>query len=482
MKIQNPKPKSRRYLISLKALVSFSLLMIIMVGCQKKEVTLKTDFENQAENKTRLVPESVARNIAEIFTPALFFVSEGGNTGVIGKSLKENGFTGNPVRTNKTPDKPLKIKEEVVIRDHSGVPALYVFNYENDKGYLIVTGDSSVRPVLAYVEKGVFQTGNAPGGAVMWLNKTINNVEIVRKGLYDNTKSAKRAWKKYFDKMTQTGNMALRSTNGVKTNFIDPPPQDDPCIQDPNYFNAQSNTIGPLLPTQWGQLDTYNDLLGNWSCGSSFNGAPPTGCVATAMAQVIRYWQTPSTYNYSGMPANIGNYYVQQLMADAGASVSMEYDCAGSHPPNEWWLPGGILLTPSASERIANALTGTFGYSSASHGSYSLNSDYFTVVSNIANNRPVIFGGYSDWNSFWYYPEGTGHVWACDGTLETVYTFCFNGSSMSETYLMFHMNWGWQEWGTTNNFNGWFAFDSWYISGIGKQYVYFNDYAYNIHP
>ena len=157
-------------------------------------------------------------------------------------------------------------------------------------------------------------------------------------------------------------------------------------------------------------------------------------------------------------------------MADAGTSVSRQYDSAGSHPPNEVWLPGGILITPSTSERIANALTGTFGYSSASFGTYHLNnSDYMTVQSNIANYKPVIFGGYSDWNSFWYYPEGTGHVWVCDGTLQTVYTFCSNGSSMSETSLMIHMNWGWQEWGTTNNFNGWFAFDSWYLSQIGKQ-------------
>lgn len=59
-------------------------------------------------------------------------------------------------------------------------------------------------------------------------------------------------------------------------------------------------------------------------------------------------------------------------------------------------------------------------------------------------------------------------------------TFCYNGSSIRETYLMFHMNWGWQELGVTNNFNGWFAFQDWTVNGTS--FNFFNELDYNIHP
>jgi len=63
---------------------------------------------------------------------------------------------------------------------------------------IIVSADYQIKPVLAFIEKGNFKKGDAPGGAVMWLNKTIQNTEIVRKGLYDNTNLAKAAWSTYY--------------------------------------------------------------------------------------------------------------------------------------------------------------------------------------------------------------------------------------------------------------------------------------------
>lgn len=87
---------------------------------------------------------------------------------------------------------------------------------------------------------------------------------------------------------------------------------------------------------------------------------------------------------------------------------------------------------------------------------------------------PVILGGFTDQSSFGNnkWGAGTGHNWVCDGYIQTYY----NGTG----YLDFHMNWGWN-----NQYNGWFACNSWPIytsSGtLYKNYQYCQDVVINIH-
>jgi hypothetical protein len=352
------------------------------------------------------------------------------------------------------------------------------------RGYVIVSADSEIKPVLAFVERNKFAKGNAPGGAVMWLNKTMQNIELVRKGLYDNTNLAKAAWGTYY-KRNQADNSnysrSVSSNNGASPNTTAPPPPiDNPCQSDPSYSNSVTYTTGPLLSTIWGQLNTYNDLCPYKSCSYPTDGYAPTGCVATAMSQIIRYWESPSaTYAFGTMPYDHGNTDVQQLMLDAGSSVSMEYNCSGSNPPAETWVAGGILLNESAAERMADAFKGSFfGYSSADYDNSYDGYDYSKIETDIGYSRPVILSGYGDRNDTWNYPEGEGHSWVCDGKSTTHFSFCMNGSLVEYTTLDFHMNWGWD-----GAFNGWFAFSNWTITADeGEDFQYFNELDYNIHP
>ncbi len=59
------------------------------------------------------------------------------------------------------------------------------------------------------------------------------------------------------------------------------------------------------------------------------NTRPVTGCVATAMAQVIHFWHPNNSleYDYASMPTTFGNSEVQRLMRDAGNTVNMDYHC-----------------------------------------------------------------------------------------------------------------------------------------------------------
>src|SRR5690606_3185119 len=52
-------------------------------------------------------------------------------------------------------------------------------------------------------------------------------------------------------------------------------------------------SYGPLLPTTWGQGIGYNNKTEYKACSNYNNGYAPTGCVATAMSQVLRYYQYP---------------------------------------------------------------------------------------------------------------------------------------------------------------------------------------------
>ncbi|MEI9934863.1 MAG: C10 family peptidase [Ferruginibacter sp.] len=58
------------------------------------------------------------------------------------------------------------------------------------------------------------------------------------------------------------------------------------------------------MPITWGQDCSYNNLCPNSNC-SDCSPEAVTGCVATAMAQVIRYWHPTNSfnYNYTSMPA-----------------------------------------------------------------------------------------------------------------------------------------------------------------------------------
>ena len=53
------------------------------------------------------------------------------------------------------------------------------------------------------------------------------------------------------------------------------------------------------------------------------------GCVAVAMAQIMRNYQLPTSFNWAAMPNTQGAYATQVLMKDIGTKVKMQYDCSG---------------------------------------------------------------------------------------------------------------------------------------------------------
>jgi hypothetical protein len=211
----------------------------------------------------------------------------------------------------------------------------------------------------------------------------------------------------------------------------------------------------------WGQGKSYNNLINpnvNYGCSQTGNDRPWTGCVATAMAQVIRYWKSSPLYDYNSMPNSSGNIEVQKLMFDAGKYVDMHWDCDGS-----WALSG----------HIPDALKSHFNFSSANKITNSINI-YNKTVDNLKKGWPVLLGGCRDKIDLGFFLIGLNcHEWVCDGFSEYI-------SPCDGIYQYFHINWGWHEEGASTDLNGWFGFFYWNTPGRYYRYAY--DAIVDIHP
>ena len=237
----------------------------------------------------------------------------------------------------------------------------YVLNSINGDGFVIVSSDNNVMPVLGYSNDKSFDANNIPPAFRDWL---LGYEMEIRSARMDETlvsEEARRAWG------------ALLAG------------QDLP--------NRSTRSVSPLLTTTWSQEWPYNMACPNDASASGIlNGHVYTGCVATAMAQVMKYWEHPQvgvgshTYthsNYGTLSQNFetaiawnemldtysptGTYTVLQasaissLMYMCGVSVEMNYDVQGS---GAQVINGGYSFIPSAE----TALKTYFDYSSNLHG------------------------------------------------------------------------------------------------------------------
>lgn len=206
-----------------------------------------------------------------------------------------------------------------------------------------------------------------------------------------------------------------------------------------DYARTRSDiTVKPFLTTKWDQVNPYNLM-----CPKIGTSYCPTGCVATAAAQIMKYYNypaqghgigkyekdgTPQTKEISGVYnwANMKNTYsntqttltdqtrdIATLMADVGAACGMKYTSKyGS----------------AALDDCASALVNNFRYDSLS---LSMCLRYFyddvewkgIVYNELANKRPILYAGTSDKEK-----ESSGHAFVFHG---------LNGEGLV------YVNWGW---------------------------------------
>lgn len=375
-----------------------------------------------------------------------------------------------------------EVANVVALCNGTGDTLMYVVNYSDAQGYVVISATRNYHPVLAIVEKGTFtSTYLIPGGEGLYLDNYAQNISDLRSAPLDSVQFYRAEWamaetssesattstadQELTDFMNQSKVAWMRdgydvsdlnqnkfglSESARQTILRDAyayKERDDYMttsfvIRRPGYV---TKTVGPLLTTEWGQNSPYNSLL-----FEKYDKQYVTGCVATAMAQIMKYYEKPSRYDWDNMPDRAyiesAGYPVAKLMFDIAEDVHIKY---------------GTTKTTSDIDKALRTFK-KFGYSNAKI----VNHSFLDVISQISSYKhPVYMRGQND--------EG-GHAWVCDGVMAskmdtqiylmilsankpykyTKYTEPTPGRQTSELY-QFHMNWGWD-----GLHNGWFSDDN----------------------
>ena len=242
---------------------------------------------------------------------------------------------------------------------------IYVFNC--DGGFVVISADDELPSVLAYGLKNSYDAQTAPPA---------------------------------MQAMLEAYNHAVNSS--VKTRATVPTHAD----------------ISPLIKTQWNQNTPYNKY-----CATESGETCPTGCVATAVAQIMYYHKWPETFNWDAMKTSYTSEdagdaveAVAKLMADVGEKVYMQYGAESS----------------SAHDMDAcEALRIRYGYSENTNyierSCYTAKGWDEVIYNELAANRPVFYGGLS----------------ASSGQGIVGHAFILDGYQAKDGVGYFHVNWGW---------------------------------------
>ena len=139
----------------------------------------------------------------------------------------------------------------------------YIFNLNDNQGWVLVADDDRSIPILGYSKSGEFVTENLSANIEAWLTGISSEIQyIIDNDIVADEKSTS-LWKELF--------------SGVSTEFI----------------NRDEKVVNPLVQTRWNQAPYYND---HCPYDNQYGERTVTGCVATAMAQVLKYW------NYRNYP------------------------------------------------------------------------------------------------------------------------------------------------------------------------------------
>ena len=283
----------------------------------------------------------------------------------------------------------------------------YVFPNANSKGFTIVSGDDRLPEIVGYSRQGSYDENNLPEGFVSFME----------------------AYQNLYNKVNLGDAEALKNLAEIK------------AWRNKKYASAASTSaVAPLLGNiEWDQTSPYNNMCPRYD---SVHVAA-TGCVATAMAQVMAYYKYPKQLKadipgyvnrWNGIPMEIptitqeeGIYdwdnmlpkynkeanatqqqkdAVAKLMYHCGAAVQMNYG------------------PESAASVSASKLAKYFGYDAdlmmdLNRSTFSLDKWMQIIDTELAAGRPVLYSGQAS--------DG-GHQFICDG---------------KDDEGLYHINWGW---------------------------------------
>ena len=299
----------------------------------------------------------------------------------------------------------VKVQLELVA---CGVGEMYLFTAV-DGGFVLVAADDCVRPILGYSLTNRF-ADTLPEHIVSWLQGYAEEIALLRSRDEQASALVRAEWQTLLKNVDQGPLYAVN--------------------------------VAPMLTTTWKQGSPYNTLCPT----DTLNRKTISGCVAIAMAQVMKYWNHPAqgvgsysyttancgtmsvnfgatTYDWANMPNSLTSVSpsvninaVAMLVYHVGVSVKMGYGYSSS---------GATTVSANNLSAITGerALRTYFKYDKALHSVRRdvVGDSVWNVLleEELLAGRPVIFSGRD---------TSGGHAFVCDG-----------GNNAG----LYHINWGW---------------------------------------
>ena len=276
----------------------------------------------------------------------------------------------------------------------------YVFPFGENKGFAIVSGDDDMPEIVGYADHGTYDANNMPAAMAAFLNNYRATIEAMKQGNASAIKNIAEA-------------KALRANNTHATTAVSP-------------------LLGDI---KWNQSEPYNNMCPKYD-GTNLSA---TGCVATAMAQVMMYWKYPNElkadiqgyktstheltiagelkgqkYDWDNMLPTYTNNNYTQTQADAVAKLMLH---CGKAVEMDYGEESGANVTPG---RLAKY----FGYDSdlmlnLMRSCFTLAEWTAIIDKELQAKRPILYSGRT---------TNGGHQFVCDG---------------SDGNGLYHINWGW---------------------------------------
>lgn len=311
--------------------------------------------------------------------------------------------TTKPFAKSSTANKKMKLKKDA--EQHQ----FYIFTNTEGDGFVIIPKDDAAHPILAYSFDSSWDSEDKSPAVDEWLQA--------------------------YDEQIISASVESSSDSKIESEWND--------LYTKKLTEAEP-IVAPLIKTLWGQTPYYNAF-----CPYTPSlGQAVTGCVATAFAQILKYWDYPergfgvhtyidqkygmqtanfgaTIYDWANMPVQLVDKTsideevaaVAQLMYHCGVAVDMGYGPRGSG---------------ANTQLIESALFKYFGYSSTAQfmakANYEESQWYDMLKKELNESRVMIYRGTG---------KQGGHCFTCDGY---------------DSENRFHFNWGWN-----GKCNGYFA-------------------------
>ena len=169
---------------------------------------------------------------------------------------KENNIIG--TRGDIVFKKHMNDAQFVNVASRCGYSEFFIFNNENGKGFVIIAAHDCVTPILGYSYDSEFDAENMPPNIKEWLDDYAEQIRAAVEMRATATDEIRAEW----ECLRQGRNLPIRS----------------------------EQSVNPLISTIWKQSPYYNELC---PLHPTQNQHAVAGCVATAMAQVMKYWSYP---------------------------------------------------------------------------------------------------------------------------------------------------------------------------------------------